>query len=368
MIKGEKIFVAHVQRKSVQGRSEYTFKTEDGNSIPIGRIRAKGVSIPFTFIKENKMLKTGLDEMLDNPFYQLEISDVKGDLKIGSFWFGEYDQIKNQRMISKQTLFEIMDNVAPGTYTSQTSSPSMAEVMIDTNKLRDNSKTFLENFRIYLTEGVNVFSADTTRGRLAIQLCKNHPKIASNKNEINEGVHEFYIAEEEEGVNEINRKVDTVMEGLQKLGDLFAKYDMFTRYQVAVTLNLVSGEIGDSLVEMNLKNYIWDQKSNKHGSQAERINKFIELFDLLVRDKDRLYVKYLVKQAINERVIVLQGGQHLWPSQKGIDNFYRLGTSLSRIENNMFNDMEAYDPDVSNEENMYYRFVEDLKNKNVKCK
>lgn len=368
MIRGERIFVTNVPRKSVQGRDQYAYRLDDGTAISSGRTRSRGISIPFGFIKRGKTLATGLDEMVDNPFYDLELTELNSDLKIGSNWFGKYDSVKAVKMISRQMLYEILDDVSEGTYTSQINTPSMSEVLTDTNMLKDVRRTYLEGFRIYLNEGTNVFDSSTTRGRLAIQVCKNHPKIASNKNDVNESLHEFYIAEEEEGVRETNRKIDTVMEGLQKLGDLFAKYDMFTRYQMGVTLDIIAGDVSDSLVEMNLKNYIWEQKSNKQGSQVERINNFVEMFDLLARDKDRLYIKYMLKQAVNSGIMMIQSGQYIWKSQKGIENLYRLGTSVSKIENMLFNEMEAYDPDSNAEDNVYYRLNNELKSKGIKCK
>ncbi len=368
MIKGEKIYVASVPRKSVQGRDQYSYKNDDGTSIPAGRTKAKGVSIPVGFIQRGNTLITGLDEMVINPFYGMELNEVPQDLKIGANWYSKFGMISGQKSISRQTLYEIYDDVAEGTYTSQVNIPSMAEIMNDAKRLAAVEYTELASFRIYLNEGINVFDSSTSRGRLAIQVCKNHPKIAKDKNQINESVHEFYIAEEEESVRETNRKMDMVMEGLQKLGDLFSKYDMFTRYQVAIILDVVGGDVSDSLVEMNLKTFIWDQKSNRQGTQLERISKFLELYDLLVKDKDRVYIKYLIRSAVNSGVMNLVSGQYIWKSQKGIENLYKLGTSAIKVENMFFAEMEAFDPDVNSEDNAFNRLHTELKNKGIRCK
>ena len=51
MIKGQKIYVVHVPRTSAQGRHTYEYKRDDGTTISMGRTRSKGISIPFSFVR-----------------------------------------------------------------------------------------------------------------------------------------------------------------------------------------------------------------------------------------------------------------------------------------------------------------------------
>lgn len=364
MIKGQKLFVVHVPRTSAQGRHNYEYVREDGTTISMGRTRSKGISIPFTFVRNGNQLLTGLDELIDNPYYELS----KDQVSFGSNWFSNFETIISKKQITLQMLYEILDDMVPGTYTSTTNSPLMSQIMNDV-KVADrlNNPSELEQFKIWLQEGTNVFSSDTSRGRLAIQLLKNHPKVALDKNQVNENLHEFYIAEEEEAIKEANKKIDIVMDGLTKLGLLFSNYDMFTRYQMSVVLDLVNGEASDSLVEMALKNHIWEQRKVSKGTQEERIIQFMEQYDVLLRDKDKLYVRYMLQQAVNTGIFYITAGKHFWRSQKGIENLYNLGISKTKIENMLYQEMEAFDPDLT-EDNVYYKLMSELKQKGVKCR
>lgn len=364
MIKGQKVYVVHVPRTSAQGRHTYEYKRDDGTTISMGRTRSKGISIPFSFVRNGNQLVTGLDELIDNPYYELS----KEQVNFGSNWFSNFDTVTSQKQITLQMLYEIMDDMAVGTYTSTTNTPVMSQIMNDV-KIADrlNNQSELEQFKIWLQEGTNVFSSDTSRGRLAIQLLKNHPKIALDKNQVNENIHEFYIAEEEEAIKEANKKIDIVMDGLTKLGLLFANYDMFTRYQLSVIMDLVTGEASDSLVEMSLKNHIWEQRKVSKGTQDERIIQFLEQYDLLLKDKDKVYIRYMIQQAINTGIFYITGGKHFWRSQKGIENLYNLGASKTKIENMLYQEMEAYDPDLT-DDNVYHKLLSELKQKGIKCR
>ena len=64
MIKGQKIYVVHVPRTSAQGRHTYEYKRDDGTTISMGRTRSKGISIPFSFVRNGNQLLTGLDELI----------------------------------------------------------------------------------------------------------------------------------------------------------------------------------------------------------------------------------------------------------------------------------------------------------------
>ena len=70
MIKGQKIYVVHVPRTSAQGRHTYEYKRDDGTTSSMGRTRSKGISIPFSFVRNGNQLLTGLDELIDNPYYE----------------------------------------------------------------------------------------------------------------------------------------------------------------------------------------------------------------------------------------------------------------------------------------------------------
>ena len=104
MIKGQKVYVVHVPRTSAQGRHTYEYKRDDGTTISMGRTRSKGISIPFSFVRNGNQLVTGLDELIDNPYYELS----KEQVNFGSNWFSNFDTVTSQKQITLQMLYEIM--------------------------------------------------------------------------------------------------------------------------------------------------------------------------------------------------------------------------------------------------------------------
>lgn len=366
MITDKKLFVMSVPRKSIQGRTDYTVETSSGRRIYTGRTRARGVQIPFGFIKDSSNhFITGLDEHVDNPFYGQELEQLPKHLKIGSIWIDKYPSIKERETIDKQTLFEILDNREPGTYTSKSGVPQMT---MGNNKqvFRDIEPSFFDNFSIYLSEGTNVFSGDTHRGRLAIQICELHPKIAKSKELVNEDTHEFYIGEAEESIKEQNKEIDLVITGLGNYDRLKKDYDSFTEYQIAVILGLVRGDASPTLIENQMKNFLWEQKKNTQGTQTERITRFNSYFDQLQNDKDAVYVSYLLKQALNVGSVYYDGGYYFWKSQKGKPELHK-HYNRKKLETLLYNHLQEFDPN-DDRINHFKEFEDELKDKGIQCK
>lgn len=358
-----KIYVLPVPRVSAQGRNNYDFVTNEGTSIPAGRSRSKGVKLAFKFAREENRLMTGFDEMITNPFYGLDCPAPQ--------WLGVWESIKNQQEINLQTVYEIKDNVPQGTYTSTVTTPLMSNAMndIDLAKSVATKQTDLEKFTLHLdTEGANVFDSSTSRGRLGIALCKNHPRIAPNASSANSDIHEFYIGEEEQAVKEKVEKRDMLLDSLSNLGDLLKNYNVDTQLQVATILKLIYSEASPAVVKSTLQEYLFEEKKNAFGNQAERMEKFNTVYNLLTKEPDRVYIKYLVEQAVKNHVILMDGGKYIWKSQRGIDNYYDLGIKTTSVENLFLREYEVFDAKDVNPDNAYYKLSQELKGYGVKIK
>lgn len=364
------IYVLQVERQSQQGRHNYSVDLDSGQKISLKRSKARGIKIPIGFVRKgnSNILNTGLDKIVDNPYYGVEYDQLDDDRKPGSNWINRYNSIKEMERIDLQTLYEMMDDVAPGTYTSQCGTLNMFEVGADVEKVKRAEPVFLEQFSVYLGEGVNVFSSNTQRGRLGILACERHPKVANSKQEIDISFHEFYIGSAEEAVLEKNRKIDNVMESIGYLQDVLKNYDDFTTYQLAVILDVAQGNVSPATVEMNLKDFVWREKKTTRGTQEDRISEFNKTYDILTEDPNRIYIKYLVKQAINSGVFLTSGSRNLmWPAKKGYDNLYNLGSNIKKIENMFYQQLEIYDSG-SDAENWFHDLENDLKQRGVKCR
>ena len=360
----QKIYVLPIQRVSAQGRNNYDFVTNEGTSIPAGRTRAKGVKISMKFHRNENKLVTGFDEVTTNPYYGLNDCPA-------SEWLPLWDTIKNQQEVNVQTINEIKDNVAQGTYTSVAASPVMARAMNDMSLAQSVAKTQteLEKFICYLdTEGVNVFDNLSQRGRLSIALCKNHPRIAPNANSANSDIHEFYIGEEEEAIKQKVEKRDLLVDSLANLGDLLKNYNEFTQQQVSTVLKLLYNDASPAVTKSALQDFLFEDKKNAFGNQQERIEKFNNIYELLTKEPDRVYIKYLVEQAVKNYAILMDGGKYIWKSQRGIDNYYDLGIKQTSVENLFLREYEIFDPKDINADNAYYKLIQELRGFGVKVK
>jgi hypothetical protein len=359
----QKIYVLPVQRVSAQGRNNYDFVTNEGTSIPAGRTKSKGVVISMKFHRTENKLATGFDEMITNPFYGLDCPSPQ--------WLSIWETIKNQQEINLQTVNEIKDNVAQGTYTSLAATPVMARAMNDIVLAQSvaRDQTELEKFICYLdTEGTNVFDNQSHRGRMSIALCKNHPRVAASANVANSDIHEFYIGEEEEAIKQKVEKRDLLVDALANLGDLLKNYNEFTQQQVSTILKLLYNDASQAVTKSALQDFLFEERKNAFGNQGERIEKFNTVYNLLTKEPDRVYIKYLVEQAVKNYVILLDGGKYIWKSQRGIDNYYDLGVKQTSVENLFLREYETFDAKDANPDNAYYKLIQELRGYGVKVK
>lgn len=345
-----KVYVLPVQRQSVQGRSNYTFGTKNGE-VNAERTFARGVKkvFPFAGNTDGTALATGLETYIENPYFEQDYNNLSEELRPKSNWRLKLEEIKTQEQITLQTLYEILDNVPEGTY-----SPLKAGVSMSSSNmaiaLKTWTPTFLENFRIYLEDGTNVFTNETQRGRLAIQLVRNHPKIAPDKKSINPNYHEFYIAQQDEALEERAGKRNTVMYAVTELGVLKEKLkaEPFLLYQMAVVLGCVRGNVSTKVVDDELATWVWEQKKIGNLTQEQRISDFEDLLPLFENTEglDKMYIKYLIKQALNSNIIINEKGKYLWLSQRKIENLFDLGTSKKGVETFFYNELSKAEAEV----------------------
>lgn len=353
-----KLFVYPVNRASVQGRHAYQFELEDGTTRPAGRTFARDATKSYSFPSsaDNTTLDTGLEKMVTNPFLNSE-----NEQYIGSHWLDQKDDLTDESKnpeLSIQTILEVIDNVPKGEYTSRRS----AVKAFDTSK--DRKSTFLERFRVQLKDGTNVFTADTKDGRLSILLLKRNNAVAPSKEESNDSLHDFYIGSEHEGLQERKRKRDIIGDAIRNLKDVFDKYNDFTVYQLASVLKVVKGNTMSPVITKDkLEDYVWREGKD----QLDRAKKTTTYAKKLLSGKEgveQIYTEYLVQKAIDNRVLLLDGGRFIWPSKKGIDNLYNLGRNKNTILNMFQDHYRTYDPDLEGE-NLYGDLISELKEKGV---
>jgi len=356
------MFINPVKRQSVQGRDKYSIVTPGGEVKSMNRTASKDATKRYSFPTDPnnpQRLVTGLDEMIDNPWFGDEPNKIPEERSLPASWYDEADKLVKQEKITKQMYLEILAGVPKGTYTAEKSlNPNISR------RLPNDRATVLESFYIILYDKPNKFTDDSPRGRLAQQLAKVSKRIADSKNDINPNRHHFYISEENEAAIERAAKEDIINNAVTDLTILRRKNDEFMSYQIAVVLGLVEGQVQPVIVKDKLNQFIKDKSKNQMDN-IEKFNQLIKLLDTGGEGLKKFYVMYLVKQAVNSNVMSVSSGQYIWHSKKGIDNLYQLGNNRKLIHKMFYDELNKYDPELD-ADNLYKDLAYELRNKGIR--
>ena len=358
------LFISPVPKVSAQGRDKQTYSFYDStigqvksSGKLIGNTRAKDAQVVLKFTPNFDTLeyKTGLDEKILNPY--------KGNTEMG---FPE--NIVNQEYITLQTFYEIQDGVPFGTYTSKMKSNAN---IFNFSFLNKNAVlpevTFIENFQLTLYDRVNRFDDTTARGRFAILLLKNHPRIAASKQVMNPVVHQFYISSENEAVEEQRKKQDLIDTATFEKVSLFRNTSEFKTYQVAVLCTqkdstpIVKGNANFETCKERISSFLSEGRQQK-----ENIEKFLNIVELSKNknEKARFEIKYLIQQAFNTDIFTSRDGYIWWLSKASTPNMGK-HADLQKLENILLTEYLAFNPEAD-VTNWYSELLKELIAKKVR--
>lgn len=355
------IFISPVVKKSAQGRDlQHYAHINERKELELGPLklqtRAENSVYRAMFpldILESKY-KTGLEELVTNPFYGSENTTIP-------------ESVRNAPQITLQTLYEIESDLPLGTLTSVAT-----QTMFNTNtaKVKEDSASFIGKFSIDLFPRVNRFDDTTLRGKLAIQLAKSHPRIAPSKEDANPAVHYFYISEENESVLEANKRQDYIDNVIASKVQLLRSTSEFKCYQVAVLCTMkdgtpiVKGDTNLDQIKVKLNSYL-DPTSSKFKDNS---TKFMSIMDLVSNknETNRLFVKYLLQQALNIKIMENRDGYIYWYSKSNTPNMGRHSDML-KLENLLLAEMNVYDA-TSEATNWYGELEKECQSKGIRLK
>ena len=370
-----KIIVKPVPRESVQRRHLTPVKVFDPNTGQFvdtghvsGKTKARNAteSLPFQPDRSKNKYKTGLEEMVDNDFKGMDVLTLKSQRSLSNGWDDYLDRIVEQDKISRQTLYEIMDGVEPDYYSSRIQYDSLNPGNLFGGGEKERS--FIEQFEIIMYDGANVFSSDTSRGRLAIQLLKNRSDVASDK-QFNPNSHRWYIAEENEEELDRVKVHELENEAVFYLYDLKSNYPEFKMYQFAIQIKtnnnipLVKGEVAPSIVYDQLNTYIKAKTKDK----KDNINKFIDLFNKFKKSQHLFEMDYLIQQGVNANCLFYDKGQLYWKDKSGEPNVYKWRNDEA-FRAFLLEEESKYNPKEKEMSNYYIDFKNELKAKGIRLK
>lgn len=366
------LYVSPVERVPSQGRDRqvYSFIDPATNQLvqtkAMRKTRETGTEAVYAFqpsYSQNKYL-TGLDERIKNPFQDASIDDLMNKYNLPVEWRKELEKIITFSEITKQSYYEILHGQVPGFYTSALN--PLNSIFKASGKKREEIKetTFIDRFTITLYDGSNRFTDETPRGALAIQLIKNHPRIAPDKKSVNPVVHHYYISEENEAEMEKMRKQDLIDDANAMKYDLLRKHPDYKAYQVASLCTsvdgkpIVKGTTTRDGVKIAFNNYLGEGRD-----QMRNIDKFMEVTDLLRSIETKAYFecKYLVAQGLANGVLGIRDGSLFWYS-KSLDSTKYKWTSEDKFISFLVTEYNTYNPDESMQ-NYYQDLVAEVKSK-----
>jgi hypothetical protein len=273
-------------------------------------------SLMFAASLQRNKLITGLDEQVNNPYKGGEADVLRTQLSLDETWTDSIlNGIIKSDTVALQTVYELKDSVSYGYYTSSIKHRKMSGNSVFTMPKRDAEHTYLEKFTLTLYDSANRFSSDTARGRIAIQLLKNHPLVAKDKDSANSTMHHFFIASEEQDDAEQLQIDKAENKAIAKLADLLDKKPNI-KYMVAsllkrdsTTFLLVGGDISEVGLDKTLNDYVKRSKDKK-----EALSNFNRVASLALsnneEDLQSLFVQYIMRKAIDATAIIVRNGNY----------------------------------------------------------
>lgn len=366
------LYVSPVERVPSQGRDRqiYSFIDPKTNQLvqtkAMRKTRETGTEAVYAFqpsYSQNKYL-TGLDERIKNPFQEASVDDLLNQYNLPVEWRKELEKIVTYSEISKQSYYEILHNQVPGFYTSAFN--PLNSIFKASGKTKEEIKdtTFIDRFSITLYDGANRFTDETPRGALAIQLIRNHPRIALDKKSVNPVQHHYYISEENEAEMEKMRKQDLIDDAQNMKYELLRKSTDYKAYQVAslcTTVDhkpIVKGTTTRDGVKIAFNNYLGDGRD-----QMKNVEKFMEVTDLLRSSETKALFecKYLVAQGLVNGVLGIRDGNLYWYSKSNDFTKYKWSSEQAFVSF-LVTEFNTYNPDET-VQNFYQDLFNEVKNK-----
>lgn len=368
-----KIIVKHVPgSRSPYNREQRPVRTYNPNSKQMeetgqvsGRRKPNGVyeTLRFNPDREAGKFVTGLEQSTANPFKGMTPLDLRGRYNLPASWTEELlAEIVDSDKLTLQRLYEIMDGVEYNYYTP-IMAPSMRNSRLPIRNKDTDDKTFIETFEIILYEGANVFTKDTSRGRMAIQMVQHSSLVAPSLRDVNKDIHGWYIAEEFEAEKSRVEIDDAENRAVVALMDLFENFPTVRPYQLGVNLDLFRGHLSPSAVKDQLNRYVKAKLPNdKRSEKVERLNRFMREYAFLKDNFPTFICRFLVFSSKNVGVTYVDGGKLYWRTKRDTPTQF-IWRNEEQLIGALQESMDSYNPDKELQDNMFADMVQDLRDR-----
>lgn len=366
------LHIIPVKRISVQNRHTQMSKSKDNNGnsntyalqknkVVISQGRTASDTLTFSKRGDGQYFDAGLSEQITNPFYTKKddiishIAEIRNLHGLSDNWLRSLEGICKQSEISKQTYLEIKFGLEPNDLTERVPKRKNGK-LVDTE-----DQTILSRFRYSFYDRTNILKDDTLKGALAIQLVKNHRRIALNKSVANSSQHFYYIDEKEEtkflrtqkrnhSVLRASAKLFEIIENTSSSSDLSNNvlYKIASQCKYKSGQVVVKGKPTPIAIDREINTYIQKNVPDQlHNSEY-----FLSVVKTMENNPALFNVNFLVQQAINCKVVYYSNGYLLWRDFKDKEGWYR-HDSKELFAAFILDHLNKYDPEQPEQINAF---------------
>lgn len=186
------------------------------------------------------------------------------------------------------------------------------------DNIKDEDRTYFQRMSWKLQDGATVFDLDTMDGEMGYYVMLGSSKVANSEREWRQHQWpkaEYYIALENES-DSIRYQRNEIKAKAMKALDSNEFTNIFKRKAVSL-LDLSSSR--SNITEEQVFNILYDYIDKSTFVPGSNIDKFTEVFGLLssAHGREEFEARYLLKQAIDSRIIYEKQGSYTWVRPSG---------------------------------------------------
>lgn len=293
------VYVKSVVRPSIQKRTDY-----EVDGVKVNKTKAKGAKTQLKVQRSasTKRLKTGLTEVIDNPYYKSQASDMPS-----SWSFEDWNKVTELEEIPRQWVMEIKHNVPKGTYRDD---PFPFEI---TNNY---VPTYMQKLRIYLNDGTTIFDRNIPEQEIMYYALLATDKVALSFDEVGPKQY-FYISRVNEEEERTAKKREQIDEAIYNSVVLRRESGVGIKEMLAKSLDIISGDVSDEAIDNKISMFI----NTPDSTQLERVRKFNKFFEKTKTPDgvEELKARSLIKDLLHYNIVTNYQGEYIWhtaPSQE----------------------------------------------------
>lgn len=279
----------------------HTFTTESGESLNKTKVGSNVANVYRVLQSVSTgRLKTGLNELVDNPYVSLSKDKIKS---------GFEPYIFEKEKVKLQHLLEYKHGVSPNEY----SDAAPAKLVAGKDDTADTLYFHRLNSIVKITDKGLPLDLNNPEDEIKYYWLKASDKCAPSRDKIKKGIHEYFIGSEFEDEELKINKMQLIDKAIFEL--MNPELSDEVKEKIAKKLDVVSKENSSKKVYSALRLHLTDN----HKDQKERVTEFLRIVQKLEDPvfRERLNAEVLLKDLVDYFIISNKSETYEWKS-KGI--------------------------------------------------